>query len=288
MNEESTATSMMEETSGPASVRPNPHVLPARRTVFSPLALFRGRQLPWTLLVLLAALVMVGLGFWQLQRRAGRLARNAHIREGLAQPPVALTGTVNDPAALEFRHVTVRGVFDYANEILLRNRTRDGRPGYHVVTPLRIAGSDSAVLVDRGWIPYEQADPAARRAFQDHPSAEVYGIAHPSQKQPSSFAPADPPVGANGRLDAWFRVDVERIQQQTPYKLLPLYVEESPAAGAPDLPWRSEDLALDEGPHLSYAIQWFSFATILLAGYVVRAGRVVVPIASQNVPEHKP
>jgi surfeit locus 1 family protein len=80
------------------------------------------------------------------------------------------------------------------------------------------------------------------------------------------------------RLDAWYRIEVSHIQQQTPYPLLRFYVEQSPQPGAPDLPWRSEeDVALDEGPHLSYAIQWFSFATILIVGYTVRAGRVKQP-----------
>ncbi len=221
---------------------------------------------------------MVGLGIWQLQRRTERLARNAHITQRLSEPPLAIAGPVADPAALEFRRVTVSGTFDYANEIVLRNRSRDGRPGVHVVTPLRIAGSDRAVLVDRGWIPYEQTDPEARRVFRGPATATVAGIAHPSTGQPSGLGPVDAPVGpGHPRLDAWFRIDVPHIQQQTPYPLLPFYVEQSPEQGAPDLPWRSEDLALDEGPHLSYAIQWFSFATILVVGYIVRAARAPIP-----------
>jgi surfeit locus 1 family protein len=196
---------------------------------------------------------------------------------------LAITGPVTDPASLEFRRVTVTGTFDYANEIVLRNRTRDGRPGVHVVTPLRISGSDKAVLVDRGWIPYEQTEPQARRAFRGPATAAVRGIVHASQSQPSGLGPVDPPLGPDRpRLDTWFRIDVSRIQQQTPYSLLPFYVEQSPQPGAPDLPWRNEDLALDEGPHLSYAIQWFSFATILIVGYAVRAGRVKQPAGKRR------
>lgn len=255
-----------------------PQLTPGRGSSFAPGLLFRGRQLMLTGLVLLAAVVMVGLGIWQLRRLAERRTSNAYITQRLAQPPLAISGPVADPSALEFRRVSVSGTFDYAGEIVLRNRSRDGRPGVHVVTPLRLARSDRAVLVDRGWIPYEQTDPQARRAFRGPATATVKGIVHPSAGQPSGLGPVDPPAGpGHPRVDAWFRIDVPHIQQQTLYPLLPFYVEQSPEQAAPDLPWRSEDLALDEGPHLSYAIQWFSFATILLAGYVVRAARVPAP-----------
>ena len=274
-----------EDEAQPANTQaPSPRLVPAPAPSFSPGVLFRGRQLLFTLLVLLAALVMVGLGIWQLQRRAQRLASNAHITQRLSEPALTITGPVADPAALEFRRVTVTGTFDYANEIILRNRTRDERPGVHVITPLRISGSDKAVLVDRGWIPYEQTDPQARRAFRGPTTAEVRGIVHASQSPPGGLGPVDPPVGpGRPRLDAWYRIDVPHIQQQTPYPLLPFYIEQSPQPGAPDLPWRSEeDVALDEGPHLSYAIQWFSFATILIVGYTVRAGHVKQPAGKRR------
>lgn len=265
-----------EVETGPVSTRAT-H-LPAASsagTTFSPAALFSRRQLPVTLFVLLAALTMVGLGFWQLQRRQQRLARNAQILQGLNAPAARITGPPGDPATLAYRRVAVAGAFDYDREIVLRNRARDGSPGVHALTPLRIAGSDTAVLVDRGWIPYGQSSPEARRVFRGPATAEVRGIVRPSQSEPTGLAPKDAPLGPNRpRLDAWFWIDTGRIQQQMPYKLLPFYIEQSPERGAPDLPWRSsEPITLDEGPHLSYAIQWFSFAAISLAVYVARFAR---------------
>ncbi len=101
-------------------------------------------------------------------------------------------------------------------------------PGVHVIVPLRIAGSDAAVLVDRGWIPYEMSNPEQRKVFQDATGAvEVHGILRRSQPRRSSLSPADPPLGPERpRLDAWYRVEVPRIQEQVPYRLLPVFLEE--------------------------------------------------------------
>ena len=144
--------------------------------------LIDGRRLLLTLAVLFGALIMVRLGFWQLERRTERLAQNALITRRLEEPPVRITGPVADPVVLEYRHVAVAGTFDYAHEVVLLNRSRGGAPGVHVLTPLRIAGSDRAVLVDRGWIPYEQREPAARQQFQPPGLVEVRGIVRVPQQ----------------------------------------------------------------------------------------------------------
>jgi surfeit locus 1 family protein len=106
---------------------------------------------------------------------------------------------------------------------------------------------------------------------------EVRGILRRAQPRIGSFSPADPPLGPERpRLDAWHRVDLSRIQEQIPYPLLPLYLEqEGPPAptaeAAARFPRPAPEVELSEGSHLfyaiQYAIQWFSFAGILSAGY---------------------
>ncbi len=231
--------------------------------------LLTGRRLIATLLVLIGAIALCALGMWQLDRHAQRAALNARIAAGLAQSPVPLE-TVSDLQSLDYRPVTVRGVFDPAHEVLLRNRSLNGITGYHVITPLILSGRNDAVLVDRGWIPLTEASPEARRTFA--PSAGetlVTGIA----RQPETYVggPKDPPLTLERpRLDAWFRVDVARIQEQTPYPLLPVFVEMQPVPDAPlTLPQPVPPPELDQGPHLGYAMQWFAFAVILVVGYVV-------------------
>ena len=213
------------------------------------------------------------LGFWQLQRLEQKRVANALILARMQEPPLPLSGQALDPDLANLRRATVRGTYDYSQEIVLRNRTHNEIPGVHVIVPLRIGGSDAAVLVDRGWIPYEMADPAQRAQFRDAAGeVEVSGILQQSQKRPGSIAPADPPLGPDRpRLDAWHRVDIPRIQEQIPYPLLPLYLEEDQAPGEPvrRFPRAVLEIVLTEGGHLGYAVQWFAFAGILLGGYAL-------------------
>jgi surfeit locus 1 family protein len=234
---------------------------------------FRGRWLWATIGVALLCALFLALGFWQLQRREQKRAANALILARMQEPSLTLSGQALDPEQANLRRATVRGTYDYSQEIILRNRTLNEIPGVHVLVPFRLAGSDAAVLVDRGWIPYEMADSAQRAQFRDAAGeVEVSGILQQSQKRPSSIAPADPPLAPDRpRLDAWHRVDIPRIQEQIPYPLLPLYLEEDQAPGEPirRFPRAEPELALSEGGHLGYAIQWFAFAGILLGGYVL-------------------
>jgi surfeit locus 1 family protein len=233
--------------------------------------LFTGRRLWMTLLVIAGTLALCRLGIWQLDRLAQRRAINSALSTRMAQPVAALDGTSIDPEALEYRRVVARGVFDSAQEVALRNRELGGLPGVRILTPLRISGSETAVLVDRGWLPLELADQGERQAFAP-PAGEVLvaGIARRSQE--SQGGPQDPPLSPERpRLDAWFRVNITGIQQQTGYPLLPLYIEQQPAPGDPELPRRVAAADLGEGPHLGYAVQWFAFAIILLAGYITIA-----------------
>jgi surfeit locus 1 family protein len=143
----------------------------------------------------------------------------------------------------------------------------------HLVTPLLIEGSERAVLVDRGWIPQEDAEPDRWRKYDRAGEVTVDGVAYPGQSRPEGYlVPTDPtPAPGQSRLDTWFRVDIERIQAQVPYPLLPIYIEQSPDPEASGLePPRQEDNlnpTLDEGPHLGYAFQWFTFALILVITY---------------------
>ena len=230
---------------------------------------FTGRQLVMTLLMIIGALILGRLGIWQLDRLAQRRAFNSSLNTRMAQPALSLTSAAIDPAALEYRRVEVRGVYDPTQEIVLRNRELDGIAGVHILTPLRLSGSDAAVLVDRGWVPREQGDLPARSALAAPPGELVItGIARRSQDE-SAGGPQDPPLGPDRpRLDAWFHVDTTRIQQQTGYPLLPIFIEQQPAPGDPALPRPIATTDLGEGPHMGYAIQWFAFAIILVVGYI--------------------
>jgi surfeit locus 1 family protein len=234
---------------------------------------FRGRWLWATIGVVLLCALFLTLGIWQLQRLGQKRAANAQILARMQEPPLVMLGQALDPAQDDLRRATVRGTYDYSQEIVLRNRTHNEIPGVHVIVPLRIPGSDAAVLVDRGWIPYEMAGQEQRKVFQDATGeVEVRGILRRTEVRSSRISPADRPLGPERpRLDAWHRVDIPRIQEQVPYPLLPLFLEEDQAPGESirRFPRAAPEIALSEGGHLGYAVQWFAFAGILLGGYTL-------------------
>lgn len=222
------------------------------------------------IIVIIGVIILVNLGFWQLRRLEQRRALNAEIKAGLEAPPVELTGQPMDPEALHRHRVTVTGTLGNAENIIIQNRPFQGEPGVELVTPLKISGSDQAVLIDRGWIPLDEVNPAARRVYDIEGEVTVAGIAYRTEPQPTGYLIMPDPTLAPGetRLDAWFRVDTERISAQLGYPLLPLYVKQSPGANPDEKPLREEVFDLSEGPHLGYALQWFTFAIILVAVYV--------------------
>lgn len=223
------------------------------------------RWLFTTLLVLLAAMVMVRLGIWQLDRLEQRRARNALIQQAMVLPPLNLNqADLPDWNTAIYRDAVVTGKFDFPNEVVLRNQIWENRPGFHLLTPLLIEGRNQAVIVDRGWIPLEDGDPSKRAQYAEEGTLTVRGRLMPSQQTRSLGGVVDAP---QGRLDAWNWIDLPRLSQQISIPIAPLYLLAAPR-NTQSLPARSlPEPDLSEGPHMSYALQWFSFAIILLAGY---------------------
>jgi surfeit locus 1 family protein len=203
----------------------------------------------------LVAAVCVRLGVWQLDRLHQRRERNATLRVARARPPLEVTGSVFADSARD-RRLQARGVYDYGHERLWRARSYEGVPGVDLVTPLRLPDG-SAVLVDRGWAPSPDAYHLDQAAYREADSAVVLGL--------GMLAP-------RARGD----VDPAALRDSLPYPLVPFIVQQLPPSTALDRPlppglirWPSPQLS--DGPHLSYAIQWFSFALISVVGSLALA-----------------
>ncbi|GIV78384.1 MAG: SURF1-like protein [Litorilinea sp.] len=232
------------------------------------LKLFNRRWWWTTLLVIAGVAVLIRLGFWQLDRLEQRRAFNAMVAERWKQEPYDLAHNPlpADLQELEYRRVEVEGEFDYERQLVLVSQTRsDGAPGVILVTPL-VFEDGRAVLVARGWIPSDLAAPENWPQFQEPPGQPVIGLIQESQMLPNGEAPPIP----DSPQTEWFRINIDAIQPQMPYQLLPVFILQLPEEGRPydALPYREEPLRLDEGSHLSYAIQWFTFAAILAFGYL--------------------
>ena len=230
------------------------------------------RQWWWTTLLVVAAIgVMARLGIWQLDRLAARRAFNAHVSAQIARPPLTLDAAslAEDLAVMEYRQVVVSGTYDHAQQVALRNQEHGGRLGVHLLTPLRIAGTRQAVLVDRGWIPAEDAAPGRWGAYDEPGQVEVRGVIRQSRSRPDFGGVPDPTPAPGQRLSAWNMANVEGIGRQTTLQLAPIYVQQAPDPARSALPVRSQpELDLSEGPHMGYALQWFAFAAVLAIGYL--------------------
>jgi cytochrome oxidase assembly protein ShyY1 len=231
------------------------------------------RWIAFHILVVVLIVVMITLALWQLRRLDERQSFNQQVRTRTAAPAqpydtVIPPGTTVDGARpQEWKTVTATGTFDPAAQVLIRNRSLDGAPGFHVVTPLRRADG-TAVLVLRGWVPLTTSN----STVPDVPpppagTATVTGRVRPTQN-PGALAARDP---ATGILSTLARVDIPRIQQQTPYPVAPAYVEMTSSSPAPpaSLPALVPLPELDDGPHLSYAVQWCIFSACAVIGWVL-------------------
>jgi surfeit locus 1 family protein len=217
-------------------------------------------------LMLLAA-VCVRLGFWQLERLGERRAVNQAALAARAKPALDLgVSAARTGEDLSDRWVEARGVYDREHEIVLRGEAFQGAPGVLLVTPLRLAGSDTAVLVLRGFVPAPDAVRANTDSLVEPGPVRVRGLATPIQSGGGQ------PLEHAGRT-TWARLDLDALRARLPYPLLPVAVRQTPDSSLPRLPRRLPPPELNDGPHLNYAIQWFLFAGMAVAFAVLVVGR---------------
>jgi len=222
---------------------------------------------------LLLATGCVRLGVWQLDRLRQRRARNAALATTHALPPLELRGPLPLDAVRD-RRIRARGVYDYTHERLAHGRSFEGVPGVDLVTPLRISPGD-AVLVDRGWAPSPDGYHLDRDAYRETDSATVLGLGLTAPRW---------------RGD----VDPERLADSLSYRVAPFVVQQLPdssssarsgsSVASGNVPRRWTMPELSDGPHLSYAVQWFSFAVIIVVGSLalLRTRAQAVPRGTQN------
>ena len=212
-------------------------------------------------IALLVAATCIALGFWQLARLAERRAHNTAIERERSRDPLLITSGVGRSTIDPYTPVRASGEFDPAHEVLVFGRSLDGEPGHLVVTPL-VFDDRTAALVIRGWVPFDHQTAPVADAEPPEGELTVHGFLVPDEGD-GSVTPDEHGVIA--------RLDVQGIRSSLPYPVLPLPIQLTQQAQpqATDLPVPIPPEVLSEGPHLSYAIQWFTFATIAVVGAVI-------------------
>ena len=224
----------------------------------------RFRPTLWSTVAAAGALaVLVGLGTWQVQRLHWKEEIIAHREARLAEAPVALGGKTGEDADIAFRHARATGRFLHASEFLIANRVRKGRAGFDVVTPLRIAASDH-VLVNRGWVPSERADPGTRQAGQVPGEVTVTGVLRRPGKSNRWIPDNDPSKGD------WYFVEPGAMGAAASIAGLRDVFLVADAAGNPGGFPVGRRIGVEiANRHLEYALTWYGLALVLAVIYVV-------------------
>lgn len=219
-------------------------------------------------LAVLGAIVLSGLGAWQLARHGYKAGLERERAARVAAPPLAPSEAVPLPGEeLDWRRLRLDGAWDYAHAQAIANRTRFGRRGEEVVVPLRPAGGGPAVLVNRGWYPADERE-AVLAALPEGGSGLAGLIRHGRSLRATR--------GADG---AWTRFDVASIAATLPYEVVPWratageLVERPPRAAPPERPVTGFAGYENATPHLEYALTWFGLAAAMLVTAALRLRR---------------
>ena len=210
-----------------------------------------------------ACTAFVLLGNWQTRRAEQKRALGVELERSLKSLPIEVRPGV-DAHTLIQKRVAASGRFVAGRTVLLDNKLRQGRPGYEVITPLALAGSDAYVLVNRGWV----AAGSSRQQLPDvrTPASEVRldGIA--LERLPHALEAG----ASSGRVRQ--NLDIDAYAAETGLKLLPLVIEQHSDSGDGLLrDWPAPDLGIEK--HESYALQWYLFAGLAVVLLIVLSFR---------------
>ncbi len=228
------------------------------------------------LLVLAGCAVLIGLGTWQVERRAWKADLIATMEARLALPPANLSDLLAGGGEPEdFRPARATGVFLHGQEMYLAARSYRSQLGYHVVTPLLLddgAPGGQAVLVDRGWVPVDRQAPESRAAGQVPGKVSVAGILR-RPAEPGAFTPDNRPD-----QNLWYWPDLLAMGAHAGLtQVAPVLIEAGPAANPGGLPIGGQTRANLPNDHLQYAITWYALAAALVVLYLVSRRRRAVP-----------
>jgi surfeit locus 1 family protein len=232
---------------------------------------FRALALP-LLMTAVGLAVLVGLGTWQLERREWKLALIERIEARAHADPLPLAAAKRrweESGDIEYLRLALTGRFLHDQERHLYTIV-DGRAGWQVITPLQTPGGE-IVLVDRGFVPEERKDAAARREGQVQGSVRLTGLARAAGR-PSWFTPDNRPD-----LNRWFWRDIPGMTASLPPALgeraAPFVVEAEAAPVPGGWPRGGVTRLALPNRHLEYAITWFGLAAALIAVFALYARR---------------
>ena len=213
-------------------------------------------------LVVAFAVACCALGVWQLNRRAEALAEVARIDANYDADPIPVSEALPAPAAFDvdqrWQVVALSGEYLAAEEVVVRNRPFEGSSGFEVITPFRL-DDGTVFMVDRGWI--AQASDGRPSEYATPPSGHVEVEARLKAGEARI-------AGRTSTGDELATIDLDELAQRVcePSYTGAYGVLVQTGADVDEPPLAAARPVRDEGPHLSYALQWFVFALLGFVG----------------------
>ncbi len=229
------------------------------------------RVLLFGIVTVVAATVCVRLGVWQLDRLDQRRARNALVLQRGAELPLSMSALRGqDTSATHWRRVTVHGIADYDAELVQMSRSQAGAPGVYLLTPVRPVESgwgDTALLVVRGFLYSADARTVDLSGAREGDTLTIDALV-------TAFPPTRPGrVGSPTAPRAIRLLDRDSLSVMMGRPLVPVVLLALGDTTPRDVrrPTRVPPPSPGEGPHKSYAFQWFGFATVFVVGFLAFA-----------------
>lgn len=220
---------------------------------------FSPRLVPTVAAAAMLALLL-SLGRWQSDRVEEKTRLQALLEARMAERPLTLTGMAQSADDLRYRQIRVAGRYLASGQIFIDNRIHEGRAGFHVVTPLEIAGGKALILVNRGWVARTAAYPAPPEVPVPTGELVVEGLATEPPRRVLELS-ADTISG-----NVWQNLVITRYAEHSKRPVLPVVLV--PGTAAPGLVTVTEkpDAGIDK--HREYALTWYSLAVTVVALWI--------------------
>lgn len=221
--------------------------------------------LGWLALCAAFAVICVLLGQWQIDRREHALTEINRVVENYDEPPVPYSEArelfISPDDEDEWTVVELSGEYLPEDTRLVRNRGHSGSVGYEQLVPFQVAGTPDVLVVSRGWLPTHSEDGGQPAFLPDPPEGEVDLVVR--------VKPGEPEINRDAPEGQLASIDLDEYQDQVGYEVLGggygLMDEETPAPETQPRPMPRP--SLDEGPHLSYSLQWYAFGLLGFIGW---------------------
>lgn len=219
----------------------------------------------WLSVCVLFCIACYMLGQWQLDRREGALEEINRVVSNYDEDPVpyaqARSLFAAGDSSDEWTVVELRGDYLTEDALLVRNRGHGGQVGYEQLVPFRDATTGDVVVISRGWLPTSSADGSVPAFNPEPPAGDVEVIAR--------LKPGEPDIARGAPEGQLASINLAEYQDQVNYAVVQgayaRMADESPESV--ETPYQLARPSLDEGPHLSYSMQWVAFGLLSFVGW---------------------